>query len=226
MSDQTTYISFSGIGEIEFVVRRKDWYKCDATEFNADKTIPFIKLLIDLVGAGTKCYLNQTRLERYENYPRLAKDIMKTATRLSCSFIKIKKLSDDMFRIGDIQTIDYCLEVYRQYTSGKRLDSFLLNAWEIERTLSLLQPELIEFKKDKIKFFRQIKKLIRKDSIAKKIINNLTSYKLQRMFIMDLEKQFRKVIIKGSKYKSDFCQYFREIESLDEKPVFIERILS
>ena len=127
---------------------------------------------------------------------------MKTATRLSCSFIKIKKLNDDMFRIGDIQTIDYCLEVYRQYTSGKRLDSFLLNAWEIERALSLLQPELIKFKKYAINFFRQIKKLIRKDSIAKKIINNLTSYKLQRMFIMDLEKQFRKVIIKD-KYKSD-----------------------
>ena len=81
MSDQTTYIPFSGIGEIEFVVRKKDWYKCDATEFNADKTIPFIKLLIDFVGAGTKYYQNQTRLKRYENYPRLAKDIMKTATR-------------------------------------------------------------------------------------------------------------------------------------------------
>ena len=30
---------------------------------------------------------------------------MKTATRLSCSFIKIKNLSDDMFSTGDIQTI-------------------------------------------------------------------------------------------------------------------------
>ena len=62
--------------------------------------------------------------------------------------------------------------------------------------------------------------------MPKKIINNLTSYKLQRISIMDLEKQFRKWIIKDGKYKSDFCQYFREIESLDEKPVFIERILS
>ena len=31
----------------------------------------------------------------------------------------------------------------------------------------------------------------------------------------DLKKQFRKVIIKGSKYKSDFCHYFREIELLE-----------
>ena len=91
-----------------------------------------------------------------------------------------------MLSTGDIQTIDYCLEVYRQYNSREALNSFLRNAWEIERTLSLLQPELLKSKKDTIKFFRQIKKLILKDSIAKKIINNLTSYKLQRTFIIDL----------------------------------------
>ena len=83
---------------------------------------------------------------------------MKAANRLSCSFIKIKNSSDDMFSTGNIQTIDYCLEVYRQYTNGEALDSFLWNAWEIERTLSLLQPELLKFKKDTNKFLRQIKK--------------------------------------------------------------------
>ena len=180
MSDQTTYIPFGSIGEIEFVVRRKEWYKFDATEFNADKTIPFIKLLIDLVGAGAKYYQNQTRLGRYKNYLQLAIDIMKTATRLSRSFIKIKKLSDDIFSTGDIRTIDYCLEVYRQYISGERFDNFLWNAWGIERTLSLLQPKLIKFKKETVKLFIQIKKLMNKDSIAK-----LTPYKLQRLFIND-----------------------------------------
>ena len=49
-----------------------------------------------------------------------------------------------MFSTGDIQTIYYCLEVYRQYISGERFDHFLWNAWEIERTLFLLQPELIK----------------------------------------------------------------------------------
>ena len=43
---------------------------------------------------------------------------------------------------------------------------------------------------------------------------------------MDLEKQFRTVIIKDGKYTSDFCQYFREVESLAEEPIFIERIFS
>ena len=45
MSDQTNYIPFGGIGEIEFNLGRKDQYKCDTREFNADKTLPFIKLL-------------------------------------------------------------------------------------------------------------------------------------------------------------------------------------
>ena len=59
-----------------------------------------------------------------------------------------------MFSTYNIQTIDYYLEVYRQYTSGEVLYSFLWNAWVIERTLSLLQPELLKFKKDFIKCFR------------------------------------------------------------------------
>ena len=125
MSNHTTYIPLSGIGEIEFDVRKKDWYKCDAAEFNDDKAIPFIKILIDLVGAGAKYYRNQTRIRRYENYPQLVKDILKTATRLSGSFIEIKNLSDNMFSIGDIKIIDYCLEVYRQYTIGETFDPFL-----------------------------------------------------------------------------------------------------
>ena len=40
----------------------------------------------------------------------------------------------------------------------------------------------------------------------------LTPFKLQRLFMDDLEKHFRKVITKDSKYKSGFCHYFREIE--------------
>ena len=83
---------------------------------------------------------------------------MKTATRLSRSFIKIKKLTDYMLSTGNIQTIDYCLEVYRQYTIGEAVHYFLWNAWEIERTLCLFQLELLKFAKDTIKFFRQIKK--------------------------------------------------------------------
>ena len=183
MSDQPNYIPFVGIGEIEFDVRRKDWYKYDAAEFNEDKAIPFIKLLIDLVGAGAKYYQNQKRIGSYKNYPQLAKDILKTATRLILSFIKLKNLSDNIFSTVNIQTIDYCLEEYRQYTSGEAFDPFLWNVWEIGRTLSLLQLKLLKFKKETIKLFRYIKKLIHKNSFAK-----LTPFKLQRLFMDDLYK--------------------------------------
>ena len=152
-------------------------------EFNEDKTIPFIKLLIYLVGAGPKYYQNQTRIVRYKNYPQLAKDILKTATRLSLSFIKIKNLSDNIFSTVIIQIIGYCLEVYRQYTSGEAFDPFLWNVWEIGRTLSLLQFKLLKFKKETIKLFRYIKKLIHNNSFAK-----LIPFKLQRLFMDDLKE--------------------------------------
>ena len=100
-----------------------------------------------------------------------------------------------------------------------RLILFLWNAWEIERTLSLLQPELLKFKKDTIKLFKYIKKVIKKNFFAK-----LTPFKLQRLFIDDLKKQFKKVIIKDGKYKSDFCRHYREIELLDTESIFIEII--
>ena len=140
MSDQATYIPFGGIGQIEFDVRRKDWYKYDTAEFNEYKAIPFIKLLIDLVGAGTKYYWNQTRIGRYENYSQLAKVILKTATRLSRSFIEIKNLSVNIFSAGNIQTIDYCLEVYRQYISGEVFDPFYGMRGKLKGTYLYFSP--------------------------------------------------------------------------------------
>ena len=78
VANQNYYISFGGIGEIEFNVQSKYLYKCNAAHFNSDKIIHFLKLLIDLIGACAKYCQNQTRLGRYKNYRRLLKDIMKT----------------------------------------------------------------------------------------------------------------------------------------------------
>ena len=103
---------------------------------------------------------------RYENYRPLAVDILKTASKLACSFKNIKELTDDLFCIGDIQTIDYCLEVYRQHRNGEQFDYFLWNGWEIKRTFSRLHPKMIEFEKNIMKFYKRIKKLIQKESIT------------------------------------------------------------
>ena len=78
---------------------------------------------------------------------------------------------------------------------------------------------MLKFKKNIIIFYKQIKKLIQKESITK-----LNSYKLQTIFINDLKTQFRKMIIKDGKYKSQFCAQFRGIKLSDTEPIFIERI--
>ena len=59
------------------VFEDKDWQKHDSSDFDKDGNIPFIKLLNDLVGGGAVYYRNQTRMGRYENYPLLAKNIIK-----------------------------------------------------------------------------------------------------------------------------------------------------
>ena len=123
---------------------------------------------------------------RYKNYPPLAVDILKKASKLACSFQKSEELTDDLFCTGDFQTIDYCLEVYRQYRSGEQFDYFLWNRWEIKRTLSGLHPEMIK-SKNLMKFYKQIKQLIQKQSITQ-----LNSYKFQRIFVNDLKPNLEK----------------------------------
>ena len=86
-----------------------------------------MKLLTGLVDVISKYHRNEARMGRYENYRPLAVDILKTASKLACSFKKIKELTEDLFCIGDIQRIDYCLEVYRQYRNGEQFGYFLGN---------------------------------------------------------------------------------------------------
>ena len=57
------------------------------------------------------------------------------------NFKRIQNLTDDLFCTGEIQTIDYCLEVYRQYIENEDFDPFLYNALEINLTLRSLKPE-------------------------------------------------------------------------------------
>ena len=75
MSNQAIFIPSGSVGEMYFW--NKDWYKHDSSDFNKDKSIPFIKLLNDLVGAAAFYYHNQIRMGGYENYPLLAKNIIK-----------------------------------------------------------------------------------------------------------------------------------------------------
>ena len=79
MSNQRFRIPSGGIGEIEYNIERKHWFKIEASKFNKDKAIPFLKLINDLVGAFSKYYRNQSRNGRYEYFAGLAQEILKTA---------------------------------------------------------------------------------------------------------------------------------------------------
>ena len=51
ISNQRFHIPSRGIGEIEYDIEQKNWFKIEASKFNEDKAIPFLKLINDLVGA-------------------------------------------------------------------------------------------------------------------------------------------------------------------------------
>ena len=99
MLDQLICIPSGSIGEIEFVPEVKSLYKTEAARLNEDKAMPLMKLFTDLVDAISKYHRNQTRIRSYENYPPLAVDIWKTASKLPCSFKKVKELTDELLLV-------------------------------------------------------------------------------------------------------------------------------
>ena len=69
----------------------------------------------------------------------------KKSTFLLRSFIKIESLSEDLFCTGDIETLDYCMEVYRQFINNETLDFFIEQSDEIKSALHKLRDELDKF---------------------------------------------------------------------------------
>lgn len=65
------------IGEIECDIEEKSWYAIQSTEFNENKVIIFLKLLVDLRGALIKYLKNQTWNGSYTNYLIKAKETIK-----------------------------------------------------------------------------------------------------------------------------------------------------
>ena len=47
--------------------------------------------------------------------PQTLLDLGRVSIYLLKSFIKIRILSKDLFCIGDIETLDFCVETYRRY---------------------------------------------------------------------------------------------------------------
>ena len=101
------------------------------------------------------------RLRRNEEIPWKIVKVLKTASKLIEGFNRIRGLADDLFCTGDIQTIDYALEVYEQYVRNADFDPLIYNAFEINLTLKLLKPELEKFYKNLEKFTPRLIKFLK-----------------------------------------------------------------
>ena len=172
-----------------------NWYMHDSSIFNIQKEIPFMKLLLDMASLQMRYYLhlNGNRLLVRQTIINVGH----TSAILVRTFITIPSLSEDLFCTGDIETVDCCMEVYRQYLNKEPLDFFISDAWEIERVLQKMESELFKFSECLKKLFTLFYSLFPKKS---KFRQDLNDTKL--LFKRDLMKPFEKFIIKGCKYSS------------------------
>ena len=131
------------IGELYLDVGNMHWYMHNSSLFNFQKEIPFFKLILDMASLRMRYYLrlNGNRLF----VPQTLLDIGRISTYLFKSFITIKSLTEDLFCTGDIETLDYCMEVYRQFVSHEPLDFFIRDQQEIRLALNKMQGELFNF---------------------------------------------------------------------------------
>ena len=91
----------------------RHWYRHGSRDHAKEKVRPFLKFLHELIGVRARYWTNQRRLRRNKNLPQIITDIIKMSTKIIKNFKRIQNLTDDLFCTGEIQTIDYCLEVYR-----------------------------------------------------------------------------------------------------------------
>ena len=119
MNNQIEYIPSGGVGEIYLDMIDGHWYMCESTKYAKEKVLPFFKFLYDLLGVRARDRTNNNSLTRIPQ-------VIKTTTEIIKGFNRIQSLTDDLFCTGDIQTIDYVLEVYKQYETMKTLTPFFI----------------------------------------------------------------------------------------------------
>ena len=192
------FIPSNGIGEIYLDLTAMYWYYYESSTFNIDKEIPLLKLLLDMASLRVRYYLNINRSQI--GTPQIILNIGKHSAKLIRSFIRIKDLSEDMFSTGHIVTVDYCMEVYRQFINREPFDFFIAATWGIRETLNKIHQELKTFLNKSEQLFRLFYSLLPKNSKLREKLNDT-----EEMFKEDLKKQFAKFIITDGKYSSGIC---------------------
>ena len=117
------FIPSHGIGELYLDVGNKYWYLQNSSLFNFQKEIPFFKLILDMASLRMRYYLRLNGNHLF--VPQTLLDIGRISTYLFKSFITIKSLTEDLFCTGDNETLDYCMEVHRQFVSREPLYFFI-----------------------------------------------------------------------------------------------------
>ena len=96
-------------------------------------------------------------------------DIGHTSAILVKTFIKIKTWSENLFCTGDIETDDYCMEVYKQFLNSELLDFFISGRYKIQLVLQNMKRELFRFSKGLERLFTLFYSLFPKKSKFRKI---------------------------------------------------------
>ena len=117
------FIPSHGIGELYLDVGNKYWYLQNSSLFNFQKEIPFFKLILDMASLRMRYHLQLNGNCFF--VPQTLLDIGRISTYLFKSFITIKSLTEDLFCTGDNETLDYCMEVHRQFVSREPLYFFI-----------------------------------------------------------------------------------------------------
>ena len=119
----SVFIPSNGFGEIRLDSRDSYWYMLNSSYFNINKEIPVFKLLIDMASLRMRFF--QRINANWIFLPQTIIDLGHAATYFTLGFKKLKELSKDLFAAGDIETLDYCLEVFRQHLNHEKLDFFI-----------------------------------------------------------------------------------------------------
>ena len=201
------FIPSEAISEIRLDVRDLYWYMLNSSYFNIENEIPFFKLLVDMVSLRMRYFqrINANRVFLLQ----IIIDLGHVTTCFILGSNKLKELSKDLLAMGDIETLDYCLEVYRQHLNHKKLDSFIAIKWELRETLQTIERVLFNLELNLNKIFTIMYSLFPKNSNFRKDL-----WKTEELFKNDLITQLKKFIRKDGNYSSRIY---------GEKGLFLER---
>ena len=186
MNNHHVFTPSHGLGEIYLDLSIMYWYMHNSSYFNLKKKIPFFKLLLEMASLRMRYY---TQLNvNLPFLPQIILGVGKMSTYLIQSFIKIKSLCKELFCTGDIETLDYCMEVYGQFINREPLDFFISGNWELRLGLTKLRDELFHFKFCLKRLFTVLYSFF---PMKSKFGENLI--KTEQLFIKDLKYQLKKL---------------------------------